>query len=200
MGGLIFNFSLLALIAGSAHAATAAAAHAADRNFAGAAMAEVKRSEKAILLAASNDSGGRPMNNTAQQAASPDSFFRGLTRSGKPNNWLIAPEGFAIGADARSPVFDVPVRTLTEAISGVALANGRAKVIERADHSVHILDTTAVMGFKDDVYIQFVPLGAKQSTLAVYSESQIGYWDFGKNRRRIEEWIRETQNRLSAGR
>ncbi len=164
----------------------------------GIASREFNRHVQAIVLAGSNVFGKKAMAKPPTPSAVPDSFFGMLRRSGKPNSWLIAPAGFALAADGPSPVFDVPMTILKEAFTSVALANGRAKMLESSEHAMHILDTTAVMGFKDDVHIQFISINERQSTLAAYSESQVGYWDFGKNRRRIEEWVRETQSRLAA--
>ena len=50
---------------------------------------------------------------------------------------------------------------------------------------------TAVIHFPDDVTVQFIALDDERSTLAIYSGSQYGYFDFGVNRRRIESWLRE---------
>lgn len=144
--------------------------------------------------------GDHSMAYAEEPSAQPDSFFKALSRPDKPNNWLIAPRDFPLAADGLSPVFNVPVQILIDAFRSAALANGRAKVVESSEHAMHIVDTTPIMGYKDDVHIQFIPVSERQSTLSAYSASRTGYWDIGTNRRRLEKWLRETQSRLSAKR
>ncbi len=140
------------------------------------------------------------MAHAAEPSVQPDSFFKALIRPGKPNNWLIAPGDFPLAADELSPVFNVPVPILVDAFRNAALANGRAQVVESSNYAMHIVDTTPLMGYQDDVHVQFIPVSERQSTLCAYSASRTGYWDIGTNRRRLEKWLRETQRRLSAKR
>jgi uncharacterized protein (DUF1499 family) len=63
---------------------------------------------------------------------------------------------------------------------------------------LHVVVTSAIFSFKDDVRIYVIPLSSRQSTLAVYSASRVGYWDLGANRRRVEDWLTRLQVVLSA--
>jgi uncharacterized protein (DUF1499 family) len=52
------------------------------------------------------------------------------------------------------------------------------------------------MGFPDTISALFRSEEEGRSTLAVYSRSQYGYWDFGVNRRRVLTWLAELEKRL----
>jgi uncharacterized protein (DUF1499 family) len=118
-----------------------------------------------------------------------DSFFSSLRRPASHNHWLVAPAGFPGRPDATAPVHAVPVAVLRETFKAViAQSPGAAVVAETAD-GLQIGVTTRVFQFRDDVRVQFIALGQQQSTLALYSASRTGYWDFGTNRRRLEDWL-----------
>jgi len=128
-----------------------------------------------------------------------ENYFRTLKRPDSPNTWLVAPADFVTKPDAVAPLFDVPVSRLREAfMSVVTRAEGATVVAESAD-GMHIVVTTRLLKFKDDVRVLFIPVGERQSTMALYSASRVGYWDFGTNRRRIDEWVEETQAALGGG-
>ena len=125
------------------------------------------------------------------------SFFKNLSRPGSPNHWLAAPADYAVKPDAVAPVFAVPAATLHAALKTlVQQTRGAAITTETAD-GLHIVFSSAVFSFKDDVRVHVIPLSPQQSTLALYSASRVGYWDLGANRRRIEDWLARLQNALS---
>jgi uncharacterized protein (DUF1499 family) len=43
--------------------------------------------------------------------------------------------------------------------------------------------------FPDIITVEFVPLGPNRSSIAVYSRSRYGHYDFGKNRKRVGKWL-----------
>jgi uncharacterized protein (DUF1499 family) len=128
-----------------------------------------------------------------------DDFFKTLKRPDTPNHWLIAPADFTIKPDAVAPVFAAPASALREAFKSVALRSKGNAVVEESAFGMHVVATTLVFRFKDDIYVRFIPLAHHQSTLAVYSASRTGYWDTGTNRRRLEDWIERTRKALEAG-
>jgi uncharacterized protein (DUF1499 family) len=144
------------------------------------------------LLACTALAGG--VHRTAEaQTVGLDNYFKTLKRPSSPNTWLVAPADFAIKPDAVAPLFDVPVPKLRETFkSVVAGAEGAAVVAESTD-GIHVVVTTALLKFKDDVRALFIPVGEGKSTMALYSASRVGYWDFGTNRRRVESWLEQMQ-------
>jgi uncharacterized protein (DUF1499 family) len=116
-------------------------------------------------------------------------FFATLKRPDSPNHWLAAPAGFVVKPDAVAPVYGVSAATLREAFGAVLRQTPRAVVVAESADGLHVVVTTAVFGFKDDLRVQFIAVSPQQSTLALYSSSRAGYWDLGTNRRRVEDWL-----------
>jgi uncharacterized protein (DUF1499 family) len=51
------------------------------------------------------------------------------------------------------------------------------------------IQRSPVFHFPDVVTVEFVALGPEHSSVAVYSRSRYGGYDFAKNRKRIERWL-----------
>ena len=126
-----------------------------------------------------------------------DNYFRTLKRPDSPNTWLVAPADFMIKPDAVAPVFPVPVSKLRVAFTSIVLGSDGTAIVAESSDGMHVVATTRLMRFQDDVRALFIPVGEHQSTMALYSASRVGYWDFGTNRRRVENWIRQTQQALA---
>ena len=60
----------------------------------------------------------------------------------------------------------------------------RAKLVVAEDNFLHVEFRSAVFGFVDDVDILF---DDRNKVIRVRSASRVGYYDFGVNRRRVEE-------------
>jgi uncharacterized protein (DUF1499 family) len=43
--------------------------------------------------------------------------------------------------------------------------------------------------FPDVITVEFVQLGPNRSSIAIYSRSRYGQYDFGKNRKRVGKWL-----------
>jgi uncharacterized protein (DUF1499 family) len=48
---------------------------------------------------------------------------------------------------------------------------------------------SATFRFPDIIMVEFVPLGPERSSLAIFSRSRYGEFDFQKNRKRVERWL-----------
>ena len=59
-------------------------------------------------------------------------------------------------------------------------------VKEEKENFLHLVVTTRIMRFKDDIYFWWSP-GTK--TLNFKSESRAGHWDMGANRKRMSTFI-----------
>lgn len=107
-------------------------------------------------------------------------------------SFLTCPAGFCSAAEAvTSPVFEVPWERLhaywTEVISGEKRVIP-VKVGLDLRRFVYI-EHTPTLRFPDIITVEFVPLAPDRSSIAVYSRSRYGEYDFGKNRKRVEKWL-----------
>jgi len=125
------------------------------------------------------------------RAAQLDAFFDTLKRSGTPNNWLVAPADFRIKPDVVAPVFPLSVPALHRMFKAIVLRFDGVEVAEESANAIHVIATTRLMRFRDDVWALFIPVTPSTSTLAIYSASRVGYWDMGTNRRRLAAWIEQ---------
>lgn len=129
--------------------------------------------------------------------------FKTLQLSGKPNQYLMLPEGFESSAtpDDRSPVFAVAGATLSAALKRVALAEARTEMLSADDDAgaYEFVQRSAVFRFPDFISVKIVPAGEGHSTLAIYSRAKVGYSDFGVNRKRVERWLTALKADLAAG-
>lgn len=137
-----------------------------------------------------------PAASTTMQTVPLDEFFNCLKRPDSPNHWLVAPAGFVIKPDAFAPMFGVSVSVLRDTFKAVLLRPLSTEVIEESANAIHVIDTTPLLRFKDDIWVLFIPLTQASSTLALYSASRLGYWDMGTNRRRLQRWTRRLEDAL----
>lgn len=70
----------------------------------------------------------------------------------------------------------------------------RTAIVQVSDTAIHAEATSAAFRFVDDLDFR---LDAAQGKIHVRSASRVGYWDFGVNRRRVEE-LRERLIELGA--
>lgn len=117
--------------------------------------------------------------------------LRALERASSPNDALACPPGICQAeADLESPRFALPPERLSEIVRQAIAAQERTELVEEIPESAQLVfvQRSALLGFRDTVWIQTIDL-APQSALIVYSRSNLGYWDFGVNRERVETWL-----------
>jgi uncharacterized protein (DUF1499 family) len=114
--------------------------------------------------------------------------FERLMRRTTPNDALACPPGECGSAsvDVRPPSYPVPAGELRRRVRRY-LAEQGAMLAGFDDTSLHdrFVVRTQLMRFPDTVDVEIFPLDADHATLAVYSRSQLGYYDFGVNLRRL---------------
>ena len=119
--------------------------------------------------------------------------FDRLDRPGSPNTWLIAPAASvdSLRADAPAPEFGIPAVRLAERWVEVLRQQPRTVIVGISDDRLRVEaeQRSAVFRFVDRISFRAVPLGPDRSTFFAYSRSQLGYWDLGVNRRRLDDWI-----------
>jgi uncharacterized protein (DUF1499 family) len=134
------------------------------------------------------------MNGTAQDRLLPgEPADIAKLRSPLPQpGFLACPTGYCRASEAiPSPIFEMSWAHLRDAWRRMIAAEPRLiAVAEDVRHrrSAYVAHT-AVFGFPDVVTVEFVALGSDRSSIALYSRSRYGRYDFGKNRRRVERWL-----------
>jgi hypothetical protein len=109
----------------------------------------------------------------------------------KPS-FLACPPGYCAAAEAiASPVFDVPWDRLRD--YWIEVVSGQKRLVSVTAGSepqkVVYIQHSAIFRFPDIVTVEFVRLGSNRSSIAIYSRSRYGDYDFGKNRKRVERWL-----------
>jgi uncharacterized protein (DUF1499 family) len=118
--------------------------------------------------------------------------FDSLVRSPWPNDALVCPQGLCRAtADRVSPVYPVDAPALRQHLRA-ALA-GDPLIVRTADYAEALEERyvarTPLMRFPDTVRVRYIAVGPGRSTLALYSQSQIGRADWGTNLKRLDDWL-----------
>ena len=107
-----------------------------------------------------------------------------------------------VSSQAQDPAHHIKPFTYTSSkikakktILAILHSTSRAKIVVDEENFIHAEISSSLFGFIDD--IQFF-LNEKDKTIHIHSSSRTGYWDFGKNRDRLEE-IRERFETESQG-
>ena len=125
--------------------------------------------------------------------------FKTLKLTRKPNQFLVAPEGYCQNATPHleSRVYEVSVETLHEAFRNMAKRQPRTSVVAERSDGGRFVQKSKIIGFPDLIDVQFLSMAAKQSTLLIYSRSKYGYRDFGVNKKRVLEWLSDLDAELA---
>eukprot|EP00439_Symbiodinium_sp_Y106_P089885 s1_g2421.t1 len=119
--------------------------------------------------------------------------FKTFELTPKPNQFLIAPEGYCQNArpHATPKIFSVDPQTLEDAFADIALAQPRVTRVQTEPGQREFVQRSALMRFPDTITFEAIDLGDGTSTFAIYSRSKVGHSDLGVNRKRIESWLRK---------
>lgn len=118
--------------------------------------------------------------------------FETLTRRSHPTDALAAPPGFgAAPADVPSPTYPLPPQRLSAVLlKALEQESDLARVDDGSDPShLRFVQRSRVMRFPDTVDVRILPAEGGAASLAIYSRSQLGRWDFGVNRARVDRWM-----------
>ena len=86
--------------------------------------------------------------------------------------------------------FDMAWDQLREYWKEMIVETAAILVISEFDHRCAVyIPRSPIFGFPDIVTVEFVALGPECSSVAVYSRSRYGGYDFAKNRKRVERWL-----------
>lgn len=127
--------------------------------------------------------------------------WENLRPADSPNGWLLVPKDSEIHRfDEVAPIYDVAPDILANAWKSVLAEQPRTKIVAVSDDGLQIeaLQESAVFGFVDLISARISMLSENRSTIAVYSRSTVGYWDFGVNKRRVRDWLEALGHRIAA--
>jgi hypothetical protein len=108
------------------------------------------------------------------------------------NGFLACPPSYCAATEAvASPVFNVPWDRLEDYWIEIISDETRMirTVADLGSRRYVYIYHSPVFRFPDIVTVEFVPLGLDRSSIALYSRSRYGEYDFSKNRKRIERWL-----------
>jgi len=122
--------------------------------------------------------------------------FSAMGASTLPNAWLVCPADVCPSADVRSVVYRVSAARLASEWEATVAARQRVTRVRRDDDGLGgtWIQESAVFGFRDRINMRIYSRGEALSTIAVHSRSEFGLYDFGVNRRRVEEWLAHLAN------
>ena len=117
-----------------------------------------------------------------------------LLRRATPNQALVCPERLCQKAksDVLAPVFPVPADELLKRVQRVVESEPNSDTLKCAADcglSARYVEYSPLFRFPDIIDVEVVSAGAKASTLAIYSRSVFGYWDFDVNKSRVDRWL-----------
>jgi uncharacterized protein (DUF1499 family) len=118
--------------------------------------------------------------------------FATLVRPSSPNTYLVCPKDrCAATPDEEGPIYAVPAAQLFERTRTLLAAEPRTEVVQDQPQILRLVlvQRSAFFRFPDTITLQVFPLPDGSSTLAVYSQSNYGYGDFGVNKDRVRAWI-----------
>jgi uncharacterized protein (DUF1499 family) len=118
--------------------------------------------------------------------------FATLVRQSSPNTYLVCPrERCAAAADEEGPIYAVPAAQLFERARTILSAEPRTEVAQDQPQTLRLVlvQRSFVFRFPDTITIQVFALPDGGSTLAIYSQANYGYGDFGVNKVRVRRWI-----------
>ena len=109
----------------------------------------------------------------------------------KPS-FLACPTGYCSTDEViTSPVFDQPWNRLLEYWREVISREKRLLIVaaDPDNHRFVYIQRSAAFHFPDVITIEFLPIGPDRSSIAIFSRSRYGHYDFEKNRKRVEKWL-----------
>lgn len=114
------------------------------------------------------------------------------------NGFLTCPSGYcAAEPGMTSPEFPADAARLVELWQELLRGESRVMVLssDPAGRRFVLIQRSALFRFPDVITVEFVPLGSDRSSLAIYSRARYGKLDFGVNRKRVERWLGQLQQR-----
>lgn len=124
--------------------------------------------------------------------------FESLERRASPNDALACPAGLCRAqSDLTPPVYAVSAAALKQALARVVASEPNVEQVENGPASDRFIQRSRWMRYPDTIVVRYISRGEGQSTLALYSRSQIGHSDLGVNRARLQRWLEKLSREAS---
>jgi hypothetical protein len=109
----------------------------------------------------------------------------------KPS-FLACPPGYCQASEAiPSPVLPLPWERLREYWKEVISGEKRVETVaaDPENRRFVYIQRSPTFRFPDIITVEFVQLGSDRSSIAIFSRSRYGRYDFAKNRKRVVRWL-----------
>ncbi len=123
--------------------------------------------------------------------------FEELPELSSQNYYVVCPPNYcSIKPNEISPVFPFDMHHLDIHWQEVVSKQNGLKLI--AEDKQKLLYTyvqrTKYLRLPQVINVQLLPIDKNHSTLAIYSQSKYGYFDFGANKNRVNEWLKDLRD------
>lgn len=132
----------------------------------------------------------------------PEINFATLERRDTPNQYLMCANQLCKAyIDDLPPIYGATVDEVRAAWEEMLSREPRVKELHRDLQAAQIdyVQRSAIWRFPDIITIRFIAIGAKKTTIAIYSRSVYGQGDFGVNKARIRAWVGKLNAMLPLG-
>lgn len=125
--------------------------------------------------------------------------FQSMILPNTPNYYLVCPQKYCnVTPSAYSPVFHVSADDLFNAFNQIIATKSRVQFVnDIPEQGEFLLVEKSIFGFPADITVQFIALSEDTSTLAIFSKSRYGFYDFGSNKRRLNNLFMELSQQLA---
>lgn len=126
--------------------------------------------------------------------------FKNFKRSTLPNNALICPENFCDNAtpDSVAPVFSFSVGKLRDLFQNSIKNEKRLERVHTNDPAMRerYVQRSQMFSFPDTIQVEFIALTPNTSTIALYSNAQLGFSDGKVNFKRLKRWLKRLEEHV----
>lgn len=123
--------------------------------------------------------------------------FLTLQKTPKPNQALVCPTGYCVSAkiDLASPTYALSAQELKQRFMNAVESEEQVNRVDDEQDALKLryVQRTTWLKFPDTIRVEFIAIDAERSTLAIYSQSQIGSSDLGVNLDRVKRWLKYLQ-------
>lgn len=121
-----------------------------------------------------------------------DFDFKKLVRPDKPNTYLVCPKDYCSApVDEIAKTYPMSAQALDKTWQAMIAKQPRTKLMASDPQKLayQYVQYSRFFHFPDHINVIFIPLTEHTSTLAIYSRSVYGHYDFHVNEKRVKSWL-----------